>query len=84
MEPADLDRIQAGTDVTAMLSLRHPECHAHFKLDYSALVAHGRAIGLDRPGLGCRFAGVMTSPGPARRVPAPPPAAFPAPERRRL
>lgn len=47
MEPADLDRIKTGTGATAMLSLQHPECHAHFKLDYPALVAHGRTIGLD-------------------------------------
>lgn len=47
IKSADLDRIQAGTGATAMLSLQHPECHAQFKLDYPALVAHGRTIGLD-------------------------------------
>lgn len=42
MTTADIDRIVAELEVTAMLSLQSDECRTHFQLDYDALRAHGK------------------------------------------
>ncbi len=46
MEPADLDRIRAGTGATAVLSVQSDACLRHFAIDYAAHVRHGGLTGL--------------------------------------
>jgi atypical dual specificity phosphatase len=43
---ADIDRLRRETRATAMPSLQHPDCWAHFGIDYAAHRAHGRRAGL--------------------------------------
>jgi predicted protein tyrosine phosphatase len=46
MVPADLERIKAGTGVTAVLSLQHDECLARWAIDYAEMRDEGRRLGL--------------------------------------
>ena len=46
VEPADLDRIRAGTGATAVLSLQCDECRARFDIDREAHRRYGERIGL--------------------------------------
>ena len=47
MRGSDLERIRAETRSSALLSLQHDLCHAHFGIDYGALRRHGRQLGLN-------------------------------------
>ncbi|MBE2295776.1 MAG: hypothetical protein IAF00_12535, partial [Phycisphaerales bacterium] len=44
--PADLDRLQAEAQVSAVLSLQDDECLEKMQIDYPQLLDHGRALGL--------------------------------------
>ena len=46
MTPADLGRIQAGTGVSAVLSLQHDDCLAYWDIDYDAMRRCGAGLGL--------------------------------------
>ena len=46
MSPKDLERIQAGSGVSAVLSLQHDDCHAYWGIDYAQLQRAGAALGL--------------------------------------
>ena len=44
--PGDLERIKQRLGVTAVLSLQHDECLAHWDIDYSEMSREGRQLGL--------------------------------------
>ncbi len=46
MSVGDVDRIRKRTQATAMLSLQHNECLAHFHIDYSAHSRRCSELGL--------------------------------------
>ena len=46
MTTRDLERIQTDTDVTALLSVQHDDCHAYWGIDYSEFVAKGTKLSL--------------------------------------
>lgn len=46
MRGSDLERIRAEARVSALLSLQHDLCYAHFGIDYGALRRHGMQLGL--------------------------------------
>ncbi len=46
MTPADLDRIGAEADVSALLSLQHNDCLAYWGIDYGQMCAHGTKLKL--------------------------------------
>ncbi len=46
MTPADLERISAGADVSALLSLQHDDCLAYWGIDYGQMCTHGAKLGL--------------------------------------
>lgn len=46
MVGSDLARIRTEARVSALLSLQHDLCYAHFGIDYGALRRHGRQLGL--------------------------------------
>ncbi len=46
MTPADLERIGAGADVSALLSLQHNDCLAYWGIDYAQMCTHGAKLGL--------------------------------------
>ncbi len=45
-EPADLEEIKLSTGVSAVLSLQHDECLAHYGIDYDLMSREGRLMGL--------------------------------------
>jgi hypothetical protein len=45
-EPADLIEIKESTGVTAVLSLQHDECLAHYGIDFEQMSREGRRMGL--------------------------------------
>lgn len=46
MTTADIDVIRTGTGASALLSLQHDECRAHFGVDYEDHRRHGEGLGL--------------------------------------
>lgn len=46
MATADIDRIRESTRATALLSLQHGDCWAHFGIDYPRHREHGQRLGL--------------------------------------
>ena len=46
MTPANLERINAVTGVSAVLSLQHDDCLAYNDIDYQEMQAHGVKLGL--------------------------------------
>lgn len=46
MSMRDIERIQAGTGATALLSVQHDECLRQFAIDYPAFVRYGESLGL--------------------------------------
>lgn len=47
MSAGDLERIRGEAGASALLSLQHDECHAHFRIDYAELRRHGADLGLE-------------------------------------
>ena len=47
MTGSDLNRIRHETGASAILSLQHDECLAHFSIDYEQHCVHGRRLGLE-------------------------------------
>jgi atypical dual specificity phosphatase len=45
-EPADLNEIKVSTGVTAVMSLQHDECLAHYGIDFDRMSREGEAMGL--------------------------------------
>jgi atypical dual specificity phosphatase len=45
-EPADLNEIMVSTGVTAVMSLQHDECLAHYGIDFGRMSREGEAMGL--------------------------------------
>jgi len=45
-EPADLEEIKDSTEVSAVLSLQHDECLAHYGIDFRKMSDEGRRLGL--------------------------------------
>lgn len=46
MTPADVERIRAGADVSALLSLQHNDCLVYWGIDYGQMCTHGAKLGL--------------------------------------
>ena len=46
MTPADLDRIGERTGVSAVLSVQHDDCLAHWGIEYGRMRRHGTKLGL--------------------------------------
>lgn len=47
MLASDLEQIRGETGASALLSLQHDDCHAHFRIDYAELRRQGAYLGLE-------------------------------------